>query len=47
MVSVSEKIGCAPQTLHEWMRKVEADHGTRVGVPTEVMERMKGKLFLC
>ena len=33
MVSISEKIGCVPQTLHEWVKKAEVDSGKRAGVP--------------
>src|SRR4249919_2585360 len=36
VVSISSKIGCTPQTLHEWVKKAEidsgwimADHGSR------------------
>ena len=29
IVSISEKIGCVPQTLHEWVKKVEVDKGKR------------------
>jgi len=36
VVSIAEKIGCAPQTLHEWVKKAEVDDGKRAGVPTEV-----------
>ena len=25
VVSIAEKIGCVPQTLHEWMKKAEVD----------------------
>jgi transposase len=35
MVSISGKIGCAAQTLHEWVKKAEVDAGGRAGVPTE------------
>lgn len=41
IVSISQKIGCVPQTLHEWVKKVEVDSGKRAGVPTEVAERLK------
>jgi transposase len=33
IVSISEKIGCVPQTLHEWVKKAEVDNGKRAGVP--------------
>ena len=41
IVSISEKIGCVPQTLHEWVKKVEVDSGKRAGVPTEMADRLK------
>ena len=41
IVSVSEKIGCAPQSLHEWVRKTEVDSGTRAGVPTDMADKLK------
>ena len=39
--SVAQKIGCAPQSLHEWVRKTEVDSGKRAGVPTDVAEKVK------
>jgi len=41
ILSISSKIGCAPQTLNEWVKKVEADTGQRGGVTTEITEKMK------
>ena len=41
VVSISEKIGCVPQTLHEWVRKADVDSGKRAGVPTDVAEKLK------
>ena len=41
VVSIAAKIGCAGQTLHEWMKKAEVDSGTRAGVPSDVADRMK------
>jgi transposase-like protein len=41
IVSISSKIGCAPQTLNEWVKKAEIDSGQRAGVPTEMTEKMK------
>ena len=41
VVSIAEKIGCVPQTLHEWLKKAEVDSGKRAGVPTEVADKMK------
>ena len=40
-LSISSKIGCAPQTLNEWVKKVEVDTGQRGGVTTEQAEKMK------
>ncbi len=34
IVSISSKIGCAPQTLNEWVKKVEVDTGQRGGITT-------------
>ena len=39
--SIASKIGCAPQTLHEWVKKAEVDAGHRAGVPSEVAEKLK------
>jgi transposase len=39
--SVAKKIGCAPQSLHEWVRKTEVDSGKRAGVPTEMADKLK------
>jgi transposase-like protein len=41
VVSIAEKIGCVPQTLHEWLKKTEIDSGKRAGVPTEVADKMR------
>src|SRR5258707_13279657 len=41
VVSIAEKIGCVPQTLHEWVKKAEIDSGKRAGVPTDVAEKMR------
>ena len=41
IVSIAAKIGCVPQTLHEWVNKVEVDSGKRAGVPTEMADRLK------
>ena len=39
--SIAPKIGCVPQTLHEWVKKHEVDTGLRDGVTTEERERLK------
>ena len=41
IISISSKIGCAPQTLNEWVKKAEVDRGDRAGVTTEVAEKLK------
>jgi transposase len=41
VVSIAEKIGCSPPTLHEWVKKVEVDSGKRIGVTTDAAEKMK------
>ena len=43
VVSIAAKIGCAAQTLHEWVKKAEVDSGRRVGVPTEVAAQVKAQ----
>ena len=39
--SIAPKIGCAAQTLHEWVRKHEIDTGLRDGISSEEHERIK------
>ena len=39
--SMSAKIGCVPQTLHEWVKKSEIDSGAREGVTSDERERIK------
>jgi transposase-like protein len=39
--SIAPKIGCVPQTLHEWVRKHEVETGTRDGVPSAERARVK------
>ena len=42
VVSISSKIGCTPQTLHEWVKKAEIDNSRqRSGVPSDVSDRLK------
>ncbi len=41
VVSIAAKIGCAAQTLHEWVKKAEIDRGVRAGVPTDVAEKLR------
>jgi len=39
--SIAPKIGCVPQTLHDWVRKREIDAGMRDGVTSDERERLK------
>ena len=39
--SIAPKIGCVPQTLNEWVKRVEVDTGVRDGVTTAEALRVK------
>jgi len=39
--SVAAKLGCTPQTLHNWMRKAQVDANEREGLSSSDRERMK------
>lgn len=39
--SIAPKIGCVPQTLHEWVRKHEVGAGMRDGVTSTERERVR------
>jgi transposase len=39
--SIAPKIGCVPQTLHEWVKRHEIDTGMRDSVTSEERERIK------
>jgi transposase len=39
--SVAKKIGCEPQSFHEWVRKTEVDSGKRAGVTTDMVDKLK------
>jgi transposase len=41
VTSIAAKIGCTPQTLHDWVKKAEIDNGQRAGVPTDTAEKLK------
>ena len=41
--SIAPKIGCVPQTLHDWVRKHEIDTGMRDGVTNNERERLKAQ----
>ncbi len=38
---IAPKIGCVPQTLHEWVRKQEIDTGMREGTTSEERDRIE------
>ena len=38
---IAPKIGCVPQTLHEWVHKLEVDTALRDGVASEERDRIK------
>jgi transposase-like protein len=39
--SIAPKIGCVPQTLLSWVKRVEIDTGVREGVTTSEAQRVK------
>ncbi len=39
--SIAPKIGCVPQTLLEWVKRVEVDTGVREGVTSSEAQRVK------
>ena len=39
--SIAPKIGCVPQTLLTWVKRVEIDTGMREGVTTSEAQRIK------
>jgi transposase-like protein len=39
--SIAPKIGCVPQTLNEWVKRDEVDSGSRPGITTTDMQRLK------
>lgn len=41
IVAIAPKIGCAAQTLNEWVKRAEIEGGRRAGVPAEMAEKMK------
>src|SRR5690554_2269310 len=38
---IAPKIGCVPNTLHDWVKRAEIDAGSRPGASSEVVQRMK------
>jgi len=41
IVSIASKIGCTPETLRKWVRRVEIDTGRRGGLTSDERDRMK------
>jgi transposase len=41
MISVAGKIGCSPETLRSWVRRVEVDEGRRPGLTTDERAKLK------
>jgi transposase-like protein len=41
MQSISAKLGCTPETLRRWVRRVERDRGQRPGLTTAEAEELK------
>jgi transposase len=39
--SIAAKIGCAAQTLHEWVKKAEVDSGHKPWLTTEMAAKVK------
>jgi transposase len=39
--SIAPKIGCVPQTLLQWVKRVEVDSGVREGVTSTEAQRVK------
>ena len=39
--SIAPKIGCVPQTLLEWVKRLEVDSGVREGITTSEAQRVK------
>ena len=39
--SIAAKIGCSAHTLNEWVKKAEVDTGKRVGLSSDMAEKMK------
>ena len=41
ILSISSKIGCAPQTLNNWVKKSEMGSSKQAGGPTEVAKKIE------
>ncbi len=41
MQSISQKLGCTPETLRRWVRQTERDQGRRAGLTTDDREELQ------
>ena len=41
LVSISQKIGCTPETLRKWVERGEVDAGRRPGMTSSELEELK------
>jgi transposase len=41
IISIASKIGCSPETLRKWVRRMEVDTGMREGLTTADRTRIK------
>lgn len=41
IMSIAGKIGCAAQTVNEWMKKSEVDSGRKPGLTTDMAAKLK------
>jgi transposase len=41
VTSIAAKLGCTPQTLHDWVKEAEVDSGQRAGVSTDMAAKLK------
>jgi len=41
ILSIAQKIGCTPETLRTWVRRVEIDTGRRAGLTSDERTRIK------
>ena len=41
IVSIATKIGCSPETLRKWVRRMEVDTGRRDGLTSDERARIK------
>jgi len=39
--SIASKIGCTPETLRSWVKKIEADTGMKSGITSDQSQRTK------